>query len=157
MTSHAAVVARGIGTCCVSGCGDIHIDEAKKQFELGGKTFKEGDWLSIDGSTGNIYGQKILTAAASIRGEFRRIMTWADRFRKLEVRTNADTPHDAAQAAAFGAQGIGLCRTEHMFFDPERISAIREMISPKRPPSGNGRWPSWSRCSKATLKRSTKP
>ncbi len=128
MTSHAAVVARGMGTCCVSGCGDIHIDEAKKRFELGGKTFKEGDWLSIDGSTGNIYGQKILTAAATISGEFGRIMTWADRFRKLEVRTNADTPHDAAQAAAFGAQGIGLCRTEHMFFDPERISAIREMI-----------------------------
>ena len=128
MTSHAAVVARGMGTCCVSGCGAININEEKKEFELGGKKFKEGDWISIDGSTGNIYGQKILTAAASISGEFGRIMNWADSFRKLEVRTNADTPRDAEQAVAFGAQGIGLCRTEHMFFEAERISAIREMI-----------------------------
>ena len=128
MTSHAAVVARGMGTCCVSGCGAININEEKKEFELGGKKFKEGDWISIDGSTGNIYGQKILTAAASISGEFGRIMAWADSFRKLEVRTNADTPRDAEQAVAFGAQGIGLCRTEHMFFEAERISAIREMI-----------------------------
>ena len=128
MTSHAAVVARGMGTCCVSGCGAIVMNEEKKEFELGGKVYKEGDWISIDGSTGNIYGQKILTAEATISGEFGRIMTWADQCRELEVRTNADTPRDASQAAAFGAQGIGLCRTEHMFFDPERISAMREMI-----------------------------
>ena len=128
MTSHAAVVARGMGTCCVSGCGAIVMNEEKKEFELGGKIYKEGDWISIDGSTGNIYGQKILTAEASISGEFGRIMSWADQFRVLEVRTNADSPRDAAQAAAFGAQGIGLCRTEHMFFEADRIAAMREMI-----------------------------
>ena len=128
MTSHAAVVARGMGTCCVSGCGAIKMDEANKKFELGGKTYKEGDWISIDGSTGNIYGEKIKTAAAAISGDFNRIMNWADQFRVLDVRTNADTPNDAAQAFAFGAQGIGLCRTEHMFFEADRIKAMREMI-----------------------------
>ena len=128
MTSHAAVVARGMGTCCVSGCGAIKISEEKKEFELGGKLFKEGDYISIDGSTGNIYGEKIKTAAATISGDFNRIMNWADKFRSLQVRTNADTPHDAAQAAAFGAEGIGLCRTEHMFFEADRIRAMREMI-----------------------------
>ena len=128
MTSHAAVVARGMGACCVSGCGAITMDEANKCFTLGGKTYKEGDWLSIDGSTGNIYGEKIPTAEAAISGEFGRIMAWADQFRDLKVRTNADTPHDARQAWSFGAEGIGLCRTEHMFFEPDRIAAIREMI-----------------------------
>ena len=128
MTSHAAVVARGMGTCCVSGCGAIKMDEANKKFELSGKTFKEGDWISIDGSTGNIYGEKIKTAAAAISGDFDRLMNWADKFRVLDVRTNADTPNDAAQAFAFGAQGIGLCRTEHMFFETDRIKAMREMI-----------------------------
>ncbi len=128
MTSHAAVVARGMGTCCVSGCGDIQIDEAGKTFTLGGHTYKEGDWISLDGSTGNIYGERLHTAEAEISGEFGRIMAWADKFRDLQVRTNADTPKDARQAKKFGAEGIGLCRTEHMFFDPERIPAIREMI-----------------------------
>ncbi|MCI5924316.1 MAG: pyruvate, phosphate dikinase [Oscillospiraceae bacterium] len=128
MTSHAAVVARGMGTCCVSGCGEIKMDEANKQFELAGRTFKEGDWLSLDGSTGAIYGEAIPTVDASIGGEFGRIMGWADQFRALQVRTNADTPRDAKQAKKFGAQGIGLCRTEHMFFDADRIPAIREMI-----------------------------
>ena len=128
MTSHAAVVARGMGTCCVSGCGAIKMNEEAKTFELAGKTYKEGDWISIDGSTGNIYGEKIKTAAASISGDFDRLMGWADKFRKLQVRTNADTPHDAAQAASFGAEGIGLCRTEHMFFEADRIKAMREMI-----------------------------
>ena len=128
MTSHAAVVARGMGTCCVSGCGAIKMNEEAKTFELAGKTYKEGDWISIDGSTGNIYGEKIKTAAATISGDFNRLMTWADKYRKLGVRTNADTPHDAAQAVAFGAEGIGLCRTEHMFFEADRIKAIREMI-----------------------------
>ena len=128
MTSHAAVVARGMGTCCVSGCGAIKMNEEAKTFELSGKTYKEGDWISIDGSTGNIYGEKIKTAAASISGDFDRLMSWADKFRKLQVRTNADTPHDAQQAAAFGAEGIGLCRTEHMFFEADRIKAMREMI-----------------------------
>jgi pyruvate,orthophosphate dikinase len=128
MTSHAAVVARGMGTCCVSGCGAIKIDEAAKKFELGGKVYKEGDWISLDGSTGNIYGERLHTAEAEISGEFGRIMAWADKFRALQVRTNADTPKDARQASNFGAEGIGLCRTEHMFFDPDRISAIREMI-----------------------------
>ncbi len=128
MTSHAAVVARGMGACCVSGCGAIVMDEANKTFTLGGRTFKEGDWLSIDGSTGNIYGEQLPTAEAAISGEFGRIMSWADKFRVLKVRTNADTPKDARQAFSFGAEGIGLCRTEHMFFDPARISAIREMI-----------------------------
>ena len=128
MTSHAAVVARGMGTCCVSGCGAIKMDEENKQFELAGHVYKEGDWLSIDGSTGNIYGEAIATAEASIAGEFGRIMGWADKFRSLQVRTNADTPRDAATALKFGAEGIGLCRTEHMFFEADRIAAIREMI-----------------------------
>ena len=127
MTSHAAVVARGMGTCCVSGCGAIQMDETNKKFTLGGKTYKEGDWISIDGSTGNIYGEKIKTAAAAISGDFDRLMGWADKFRKLQVRTNADTPNDASQAFAFGAEGIGLCRTEHMFFEADRIRAMREM------------------------------
>ena len=128
MTSHAAVVARGMGTCCVSGCGAIKMNEEARTFELSGKTYKEGDWISIDGSTGNIYGEKIKTAAATISGDFDRLMSWADKFRRLQVRTNADTPHDAQQAAAFGAEGIGLCRTEHMFFEADRIKAMREMI-----------------------------
>ena len=128
MTSHAAVVARGMGTCCVSGCGAIKMDEANRQFELGGKVYRQGDWLSLDGSTGNIYGQPLPTVDASIGGEFGRIMAWADKYRRLQVRTNADNPRDARQAMKFGAQGIGLCRTEHMFFEGERILAIREMI-----------------------------
>ena len=128
MTSHAAVVARGMGTCCVSGCGDIKMDEENKKFELGGKTFHEGDYLSIDGSTGNIYDGVIPTVDAEIAGEFGRIMGWADKYRKLKVRTNADTPRDAKKARELGAEGIGLCRTEHMFFDPDRIGAFREMI-----------------------------
>ncbi len=131
MTSHAAVVARGMGTCCVSGCGDIIIDEDKKVFTLGGKEFHEGDWISLDGSTGNIYGEAIKTIEAAISGNFNTIMTWADKYRVLKIRTNADTPQDAAQAVRFGAEGIGLCRTEHMFFDSERISSIREMIVSK--------------------------
>ncbi len=128
MTSHAAVVARGMGTCCVSGCSEIAMDEANKTFELAGKTYKEGDWLSIDGSTGNIYDGIIPTVDASIAGEFGRIMSWADEFRKLKVRTNADTPADAKKARELGAEGIGLCRTEHMFFGDGRIDAFREMI-----------------------------
>ncbi len=128
MTSHAAVVARGMGECCVSGCGDIKMDEANKKFELGGKTFVEGDYISIDGTTGNIYDGVIPTVDAQIAGEFGRIMAWADEFRTLKVRTNADTPADAKKARELGAEGIGLCRTEHMFFDPERIAAFREMI-----------------------------
>ena len=128
MTSHAAVVARGMGTCCVSGCGDIKIDEEAKCFDLGGVHFVEGSWISINGSTGNIYGEQIPTVEAGISGEFGRIMAWADRYRVLQVRTNADTPADAHQAISFGAEGIGLCRTEHMFFDADRIPAIREMI-----------------------------
>ena len=128
MTSHAAVVARGMGECCVSGCGDIVMDEESKKFTLGGKTIKEGDFISIDGTTGNIYEGKIATVDAQISGDFGRIMGWADKYRKLGVRTNADTPHDAAKARELGAEGIGLCRTEHMFFDPERIEAFREMI-----------------------------
>ena len=128
MTSHAAVVARGMGTCCVSGCGAIKMDEEAKQFELAGKIYKEGDWISLDGSTGNIYGEAIPTVEASISGEFSRIMTWADKYRQMGVRTNADNPRDTAQAVKFGAQGIGLCRTEHMFFEADRIPAIREMI-----------------------------
>ena len=128
MTSHAAVVARGMGTCCVSGCGDISIDEQAKQFTLAGKTIREGDYISIDGTTGAIYGEAIKTVAASITGYFGRFMEWADKRRTLKVRTNADTPRDAKQAIEFGAEGIGLCRTEHMFFEGERIKAIREMI-----------------------------
>ena len=128
MTSHAAVVARGMGTCCVSGCSDINMDEANKVFTLGGVTFKEGDAISIDGTTGNIYAGIIPTVDASIAGEFGRVMGWADKYRKLKVRTNADTPADAKKAKELGAEGIGLCRTEHMFFDPARIGAFREMI-----------------------------
>ncbi len=128
MTSHAAVVARGMGTCCVSGCGEIKIDEEAKKFTLGGKTFVEGDYISLDGSTGKIYGQAIPTVPASISGYFGRIMAWADKYRSLQVRTNADTPKDAKQARDFGAEGIGLCRTEHMFFEADRIKAMREMI-----------------------------
>jgi len=131
MTSHAAVVARGMGTCCVSGCGDIAMDEENKQFTLAGKTFHEGDCISIDGSTGNIYDGLIPTVDASIAGEFGRIMAWADKYRELGVRTNADTPRDAKKARELGAEGIGLCRTEHMFFEGERIKAIREMIVSK--------------------------
>ena len=128
MTSHAAVVARGMGTCCVSGCGDIVMDEANKKFTLGGKTFHEGDEISIDGTTGNIYEGLIPTVDATIAGEFGRIMAWADKYRRLRVRTNADTPTDAKKARELGAEGIGLCRTEHMFFEADRIAAFREMI-----------------------------
>ena len=128
MTSHAAVVARGMGTCCVSGCSDIKMDEENKQFELAGKTYHEGDYISIDGSTGNIYDGIIPTVDATIAGEFGRIMAWADKYRVLQVRTNADTPTDAKKAFELGAEGIGLCRTEHMFFEADRIAAFREMI-----------------------------
>ncbi len=128
MTSHAAVVARGMGTCCVSGCGDIIMDEENKKFTLAGKTYNEGDYISIDGSTGNIYDGIIPTVDAEIAGEFGRIMAWADEFRTLKVRTNADTPADAKKARELGAEGIGLCRTEHMFFEADRIAAFREMI-----------------------------
>ncbi len=128
MTSHAAVVARGMGKCCVSGCGAINMDEANKQFTLAGKTYHEGDWMSLDGSTGNIYDGAMPTVDANVGGDFGRIMAWADKFRRLKVRTNADTPADAARARSLGAQGIGLCRTEHMFFEGDRIAAIREMI-----------------------------
>ena len=128
MTSHAAVVARGMGTCCVSGCGEIKIDEENKCFTLGGCIFKEGDWISIDGSTGLIYGEAVKTVEASISGDFERLMAWADAVRKLKVRANADNSRDAAVAVKFGAEGIGLCRTEHMFFEEDRIPAVREMI-----------------------------
>ena len=128
MTSHAAVVARGMGTCCVSGCSDIAMDEENKKFVLAGKTYHEGDFISIDGSTGNIYDGIIATVDASIGGDFGRIMQWADKYRKLKVRTNADTPRDAKKARELGAEGIGLCRTEHMFFEGDRIDAFREMI-----------------------------
>jgi len=128
MTSHAAVVARGMGTCCVSGCGDINMDEENKKFTLAGKTFTEGSEISIDGTTGNIYGELIPTVDAVIAGEFGRIMAWADKYRTLKVRTNADTPADARKARELGAEGIGLTRTEHMFFEEDRIAAFREMI-----------------------------
>ena len=128
MTSHAAVVARGMGTCCVSGCGDIAMDEENKKFTLAGKTYHEGDYISIDGSTGNIYDGQIPTVDATIAGEFERVMNWADKYRTLKVRTNADTPADAIKARELGAEGIGLCRTEHMFFEEDRIAAFREMI-----------------------------
>ena len=131
MTSHAAVVARGMGTCCVSGCGDVTIDETAKTFKVGDQTFKEGDYISLDGSTGNVYGTAVKTVPAKISGHFERFMSWADATRKLQVRTNADTPKDAAQAVEFGAQGIGLIRTEHMFFEANRIKAVREMIVSK--------------------------
>ena len=128
MTSHAAVVARGMGTCCVSGCGEIKMDEENKKFELAGKVYNEGDYISIDGSTGNIYDGIIPTVDAEIAGEFGRIMARADKYRTLKVRTNADTPADAKKARELGAEGIGLCRTEHMFFEEDRIAAFREMI-----------------------------
>ncbi|MBR6747714.1 MAG: pyruvate, phosphate dikinase, partial [Clostridia bacterium] len=128
MTSHAAVVARGMGTCCVSGCTEISMDEENKKFTLAGKTYVEGDYLSLDGSTGNIYDGAVPTVEATIAGEFGRVMAWADKYRRLQVRTNADTPADAKKARELGAQGIGLCRTEHMFFEGERIRAIRRMI-----------------------------
>ena len=131
MTSHAAVVARGMGTCCVSGCSDISVNEEAKTFTVGGNTYHEGDWISLDGTTGNVYGEKIDTVTATVSGNFAKFMEWADRYRQMEVRTNADTPKDAKQAYEFGAEGIGLCRTEHMFFAPERIAAIREMIVSK--------------------------
>ncbi len=131
MTSHAAVVARGMGTCCVSGCSAISVNEGDKTFTVNGNTYHEGDWISLDGSTGNVYGEKIDTVTAQVTGNFAKFMEWADRYRQMEVRTNADTPNDAKQAYEFGAQGIGLCRTEHMFFAPERIAAIREMIVSK--------------------------
>ena len=131
MTSHAAVVARGMGTCCVSGCSDITVNEEEKVFTVNGNSYHEGDWISLDGSTGNVYGEKIDTVTATVSGNFAKFMEWADRYRQMEVRTNADTPKDAKQAYEFGAQGIGLCRTEHMFFAPERIAAIREMIVSK--------------------------
>ena len=128
MTSHAAVVARGMGTCCVSGCGEIKINEEEKWFTLGGYTFKEGDYISLDGTSGKIYKGDIQTEEASVGGNFGRIMRWADQFRKLQVRTNADTPVDTENAVKLGAEGIGLCRTEHMFFEGNRIDAFREMI-----------------------------
>ncbi len=131
MTSHAAVVARGMGTCCVSGCGEITMHAEEKYFELSGKKYKEGDYISLDGSTGNIYGEAVPTVEATISGDFDRFMKWADAARTLKVRTNADTPRDTAQAVKFGAEGIGLCRTEHMFFEGDRIKAIREMIVAK--------------------------
>ena len=131
MTSHAAVVARGMGTCCVAGCGEIDMHEEEKFFVLGGKTVKEGDFVSIDGSTGNIYLEALPMVAAATSKVFDMFMGWADEIRTLKVRTNADTPKDAAQAYAFGAEGIGLCRTEHMFFEADRIAAIREMIVAK--------------------------
>ena len=131
MTSHAAVVARGMGTCCVSGCSDISVNEEERTFTVNGNTYHEGDWISLDGTTGNVYGEKIDTVNAEVTGNFAKFMEWADRYRQMEVRTNADTPKDAKQAYKFGAQGIGLCRTEHMFFAPERIAAIREMIVSK--------------------------
>ena len=131
MTSHAAVVARGMGTCCVSGVGEIKFGADGKSFSLGSKTYKEGDWISLDGSTGNVYGQAIKTVPAEIGGYFGRVMGWADGIRTMKVRTNADTPTDAKQAKDLGAEGIGLCRTEHMFFEADRIAAIREMIVSK--------------------------
>jgi pyruvate,orthophosphate dikinase len=128
MTSHAAVVARGMGRCCVAGCGEIHVDAAKKQFSVGSYTFKEGDWITLNGSTGEVIKGQMPTVNPELTGEFGELMGWVDKFRKLRVRTNADTPHDSEVAVKFGAEGIGLCRTEHMFFDPERIDAMREMI-----------------------------
>ena len=131
MTSHAAVVARGMGACCVAGCGDVKIDEEKRVIYIGGKTYTDQDYLSLDGSTGNVYGEQIPTEQASVSGDFAKIMEWADKYRALKVRTNADTPNDAATAVRFGAEGIGLCRTEHMFFEEDRIPAVREMIVSK--------------------------
>ena len=131
MTSHAAVVARGMGTCCVSGCSEVSVNEEEKTFTVNGNLYHEGDWISLDGTTGNVYGERIDTVNAEVTGNFAKFMEWADKYRQMEVRTNADTPKDAKQAYEFGAQGIGLCRTEHMFFAPERIAAIREMIVSK--------------------------
>lgn len=131
MTSHAAVVARGMGTCCVAGAGFVHVDEKKKVFEIDGAIFKEGDWISLDGSTGHIYGEKVETMKATVSGDFEKLMGWADKYRSLDVRANADNPKDAKVAYDFGAQGIGLCRTEHMFFEADRIMAVREMIVAK--------------------------
>jgi pyruvate,orthophosphate dikinase len=131
MTSHAAVVARGMGTCCVAGCGELNINEEEKIFQVKGKTYHEGDYISLDGSTGNIYGEVIKTSSPEISGYFGTFMSWADDIRKLKVRTNADTPRDAQQAIEFGAEGIGLCRTEHMFFNEDRIPKVREMIVAK--------------------------
>ena len=129
MTSHAAVVARGMGRCCVVGCGELRIDEAGKKFtDAAGNVYREGDWISLDGSTGNVYAGQLPTVAPELTGDFGKFMAWADEIRMLKVRTNADTPADAAQAFNFGAEGIGLCRTEHMFFEGERIKAMREMI-----------------------------
>ncbi|MDX9691879.1 MAG: putative PEP-binding protein, partial [Acholeplasmataceae bacterium] len=131
MTSHAAVVARGMGTCCVAGAGAVHVNEKKKQFELNGEIFNEGDWISLDGSTGKVYGEKVETQDAAVSGDFKTLMDWADEFRALKVRTNADNPRDAKVAYEYGAEGIGLCRTEHMFFEADRIPAVREMIVAK--------------------------
>jgi len=131
MTSHAAVVARGMGTCCVAGCGDLKVNEEAKTFQIGETVYHEGDFISIDGSTGNVYAGAIKTVEPEISGYFGTFMAWADEIRSLKVRTNADTPRDTAQAVKYGAEGIGLCRTEHMFFDTDRIAAIREMIVAK--------------------------
>jgi pyruvate,orthophosphate dikinase len=131
MTSHAAVVARGMGRCCVAGAGSIRVSEAKKVFEVNGETYKEGDWISLDGTTGKIYGEKVETMDATVSGDFETLMTWADKYAALKVRTNADNPRDAKVAYEYGAQGIGLCRTEHMFFEGDRIMAVREMIVAK--------------------------
>ena len=128
MTSHAAVVARGMGRCCVSGCTELKIDEHKKEFSLSGKTYKTGDWISLDGSTGKIYGEKVATKEPELSGDFATLMSWADEVRTLKVRANADNPADAKQAVSFGAEGIGLCRTEHMFFEADRIRSVRQMI-----------------------------
>ncbi len=129
MTSHAAVVARGMGTCCVSGCSEISVNEEEGIFTVGGNTYHDGDWISLDGSTGSVYGEKIDTVTATVSGNFAKFMEWADRYRQMEVRTNADTPRDAKQARKFGAEGIGLCRTEHMFFEEDRIFNFRKMIA----------------------------
>ena len=131
MTSHAAVVARGMGACCVAGCGEIKVNEEERYFEVGGKRYTENDWISIDGTTGNVYGEAIETVEPEISGYFGTFMAWADEIRALKVRTNADTPHDAETAVKFGAEGIGLCRTEHMFFAEDRIPSVREMIVAK--------------------------
>jgi len=131
MTSHAAVVARGMGTCCVAGAGSVHVNEKLREFEVNGEIFKEGDWISLDGSTGKVYGQKVETMDATVSGDFETLMTWADKYRALQVRANADNPKDARVAYKYGAQGIGLCRTEHMFFEADRIPAVREMIVAK--------------------------
>lgn len=156
MTSHAAVVARGMGTCCVSGCSEIVMDEANKVFTLAGKTFHEGDYISIDGSTGNIYEGIIPTVDASIAGEFGRVMGWADKYRVLKVRTNADTPADAKKARELGAEGIGLCRTEHMFFEADRIAAFREMICSDTVEEEKLHWQRLNRCSRVTSRHCTK-